>query len=410
MNSINKNILYLGVVQIVRFIIPLMTIPYLTRVLGVSGFGYLGFAAAITAYGVVLSQYGFNLTATSRIAKIKKREKLSYYCSSVYYSRFFIAILSCLMILIFLLFYGDDTLSKLVFFMLPMLLGDLLTPIWLYQGLERMKVLTIMTLLGRLVTVPLIFIFVESKDDIFIAAFLQGSAFLVTGLLSTFNIYKNNIFDVKLVSFSYLKKNISHSWNVFLTTVASSVYLNFLTIILGIVSGVESVGYFNIVQNIRNICLQCFGPIYQSTFPRISKLIKYDYREATKFTKRYLLFSFVLAVFGSLFVLVFCEEIITLLAGAEFLNAELSVKIIMLSVIFGVLNNFLGVQTLVPTGHAKTLRNIVLASSLLCLSLSFFVVSKWSYQGAALLLLFCELYIFLCFCYKHKRLKLGLVI
>lgn len=409
MGNINKNMFYLSIVQILRFVLPLITLPYLTRVLGVTGIGYISFSLAIMTYMLLISQYGFNFTATARISKIRANDiKINYYFSAVLYSRLLLAILSILIVALFLAFNEDLILTYTVLSMSLMFIGDLFIPTWYFQGMEKMKELSLLTLISRAVSVPFIFICVNNRSDIYIAALFQGAPFLITGVLTLLNV-RGNI-KIKKVKLSYIKLVVFSSWNVFVTNIASSLYLNVLPVLLGLLSNVNAVGYFNVAQTVRNICVNFFSPVYQAIFPRVNFLVKNDLNQAKVMTKKYFLICISLCFLGISIVILFRENIVMIIAGQEFKASIDAVLIIMFAVFFSVCNNFFGVQSLIPLGKNKALKNIVSISSFVCLIASLPIISQYGFIGAAWLASFAEFFIFVMLIAYHIKYKLKMIL
>ncbi|MFV0573829.1 MAG: oligosaccharide flippase family protein [Vibrio sp.] len=400
-----NNILYLSLVQILRFVVPILTFPYLTRVLGVEGFGYLAFASAAISYSMIFCQYGFDLTATARIARIRAADKsfINKYTSAVLTAKAFLCFASLLLLFIFLMFYNDTKLSILILVMMPMLLGNLILPVWLFQGLGMMKVLTFIIFFGRLCSIPLVFTLVKSKSDLYLAGFLQAIPFFISGVISWFFLIKNKVVSLKFVRFRYVLNIIYSGWDVFLTSLASSVYLSLFPVLIGYIQGPISVGYFNVADTIRKICLSFFQPIYQTVFPKVNSLINCDKEKARDIIRVFLIISFLLAVTGSLFVYAFSDEIIGIVAGKEFLQSADIVEFMLIVIVLSVLNNFFGVQTLIPLKKEKELRKIVSYSAILCLFFSIPSVYFFDNLGAVSLIALSEFFIFIMLLHLHKK-------
>lgn len=405
-----SNIIYLSLIQILRFIVPILTFPYLTKVLGVEGFGYLGFSIAIINYSMIICQYGFDLTATSKVSKIRNEQvKLNKYCSGIYLAKTVLFILAIFIMAVFLYFIDDVKLIYVVIALLPMAIGNLIVPIWLFQGLEMMKELTLITLISRICILPFVFILIESTNDIYLAAFLQAAPFLLSAILSCVYLYSSKIIKLKKVKIKYSLFLIKSGWNVFLTSALSSVYLTLFPVIIGVANGPISVGYFNVADTIRKICISFFSPIYQTLFPRVNLLIKDNKNEAKSLINKFLLVSMTLAIIGSGGVMFFSNEIIIIISNTDYLQANSTVIVMMFAVFFGVVNNFFGVQTLIPVGLDNKLREVVMLFAIIALFLSFPIVVHFGYFGAACLLVLIEVGIFLGLFRVHKKNHVNLI-
>ncbi|WP_415679574.1 oligosaccharide flippase family protein, partial [Vibrio mytili] len=202
---------------------------------------------------------------------------------------------------------------------------------------------------------------------------------------------------------------LKSGWDVFLTSLASSVYLTLIPIVIGVFHGPISVGYFNVADTIKKICISFFTPIYQSVFPKVNSLIVNDKPKASEIVKRYFYISSILALLGTAFVAFYVIEIIILVSGSEFIPARETVLIMMVVVIVSVANNFFGIQSLIPTKNEKVLRKIVVAGATLCLIMMGPVIYYFDYIGSAFLVLSVEAFVFVLLGLYHFRFNVGMI-
>ena len=194
-NYFLENFLSLSFLQFFSGILPLITIPFLTRVLGLESFGrYIFIIAVITFIDLIIS-YGFRISATQKIAQNSKDQ---FKISKVFYSVLInkIILLLAMLLIILPLFYFAPSLSNnfnLVIAGIPFLIGNLLFVDWLFQGMQRMKFISILHIFSRVIFVIMIFIFIRNENDTAMTIFLYSLGVLVGGLLS-FIIAKNMAF------------------------------------------------------------------------------------------------------------------------------------------------------------------------------------------------------------------------
>src|SRR3954451_4500898 len=180
-----KNAGALVVVQMSAFAAPLLVLPYLTRILSTEHFGLIAFATSFNFYFITLVEYGFNLTATRRIAVNRDHpDLLSKICSSVYAAKALLTLAGFVLMLAIVL-ATPKLRPNIGLFCLSYLavVGDLLFPLWLFQGLQRMENLLWRDLCSKLVALALVFSFVRKDGDYLLAAAFQSGATVVAGLL-----------------------------------------------------------------------------------------------------------------------------------------------------------------------------------------------------------------------------------
>ena len=159
---------YLSVLQVASYLFPLITIPYLAKIIGTEGYGKIAFATAIMTWIITITDWGFNYTATRDVAKNKEDiEKISIVFSNVLWARLLLMFLSLivLFILVLLIPYFKENYAVIfvAFLMIP---GHILFPEWFFQALEKMKFISILNIVSKLVFTLAIFIFIKDKEAI----------------------------------------------------------------------------------------------------------------------------------------------------------------------------------------------------------------------------------------------------
>ena len=407
-----SNFISLSILQGANYILPLITFPYLVRVLGVEKFGLLAFAGATIAYFNILTDYGFNLTATREISIYRdNKEKLNEIFSSVMIIKFVLMAISFLLLLL-LVFSFDKFKEHSEVFLLTfgMVIGQVLFPQWFFQGIERMKYITFLNILAKVIFTIAIFIFVHKSSDYWKVPLINSLGFIVAGILALYIIFKDFKIKFSFQSFSILKHYFIDGWHLFLSSFAGSFYRNFNTIVLGFLTNNLYVGYYSIAEKIIKIIQSLQSIIGNTLFPYFSKKISHNKLYFFELTQKYLkiiIGSYLLIV---LFTLIFSPEIIYIIQGKYQSETILDLRIMSIVILVGGLNYYFGVLGLITMGYKKEFSRAIIITGISNIILSLILVYLFKDIGASLTLVLSEsilLIILLNYTKKIKR-KLSL--
>ena len=180
-----KNWGALSFLQLSNYLFPLITLPYVLRVLGPEKYGLINFAAAFTGYLVIISDYGFNLSATKDISINRNDETIiNKIFSSVILTKIFLGIIS--LILMFIVVQLFDTFRRneeLYYITFGMVIGKILFPQWFFQGIEKMKYITIINFITRFIGTIAIFVLIRVQNDFLVLAAINSSVQVLVGVI-----------------------------------------------------------------------------------------------------------------------------------------------------------------------------------------------------------------------------------
>ena len=181
--KIISNIVSLFGIQGMNYFIPLITLPYLVKTLGPESYGVLGFSFAFIQYFCLITDYGFNLSASRKVA-MHSSDKTEV-------SRIFWHVILCKVLLAilgaFFLVIACHSLSYIqmqqdvIWAAYGLVIGNILFPVWLFQGKEQMGLSAISNILSRAASIPLIFVFVKEMDDAWVAALITSATAVMGG-------------------------------------------------------------------------------------------------------------------------------------------------------------------------------------------------------------------------------------
>src|ERR1700733_365501 len=166
-HTVTRNIFWLFSLQGLNYLVPLAVLPFLIRVLGIERYGLVAFAQSFAQYFVLLTDYGFNLSATKQIARIRSnRELVSNYFWCVIILKVLLMLLG-MIILAFLVTVIPRFRAEITLYVAAYLavVGTVLFPTWLFQGMEQMKYISMVSGGTKLVSALVLFVFVRHSDD-----------------------------------------------------------------------------------------------------------------------------------------------------------------------------------------------------------------------------------------------------
>ncbi len=405
-----ENFLSLSFLQIVNYILPLITFPYLVRVLGPEKFGLLAFAQAFIAYFGILIDYGFSYSATREVSIHREsKEKINEIFSSVTIIKIILFLFSLIFLTIIVFsfekFRQDRFLYYLVFFTL---FSEILFPNWLFQGLERMKYITFISITTRIFLTILVFIVIKQESDYYLVPVLNLLGGYIGGFWALWIIFKNFEIKFNLPSTYRLIYDLKEGWYLFISTVAISLYTITNTFILGLFTNNTIVGYYSAAEKIIRALQKLYRPLTQAIYPYISKLMKQSTERGVKFIQKITFIVGGMTFSISLLTFIFTDAIVNLLLGDKYQESIIVLKILsFLPFILG-LSNIFGIQTMLNFNYKKAFSNILIAGSIVNIILAFILVPLYEHIGISFAVLISETLItILMFLYlQNKGIKI----
>ncbi len=361
-----KNTAALFVVQVSTNIAPLLVLPYLARILTTDHFGLIAFATSFNWYFITLVEYGFNLTATRRISIHRDdADRVSRIFSSVMLAKAMLTLLGFLMMVAVVLGTAKLRPNFPLFCLSYMaVVGDLLFPLWLFQGLEKMENLVWRDLCSKLVALCLIFVFVREDSDYMLAAGFQAGSTVFAGVIGLVTV--PFVTDVR-----WLKPNLQEAfqalregWSIFLSMAASSISYSTNVFLLNMRSGPADVAYYSAAYRLIVALRMLVSPVVTAIYPHISHMAFSSRSNAVAFLKKY---SLVLAapflVAG--IVLIVTAPLIIRFYGQKYLPAAVLLQVLAMSPFLLALQNSYSTFFMLGFGYEKEYSRIVLRATLL---------------------------------------------
>ncbi|NPT66603.1 oligosaccharide flippase family protein [Paraburkholderia sp. RL16-012-BIC-B] len=391
-HGILRNMLALSVLQVANMVLPLATLPYLFRVLGPNHFGAYVFAQAVVTYLVLLADYGFNWSATGEIARVQNdRDAVSRIFWKTQVAKTLVACVGlALLVLGVLLVPKFIEIRPIIFATFPLVIGTVLFPQWLFQGLERMSFVTISTLSARLLVIPATYLLVHSPDDTWRAALIASMSTVVAGLISLTLIARMRLISFWLPGVSDVIGAFRDGWHVFMATAAISLYTTTNSVLLGFLAGNVTLGYFGAADKIRNVAQSLIAPLSNAMYPRVNALFAEDTVKAYALVRKalYAMSTIMFAVSVMLWAL--APWIVRIGMGPQYAPVVDVLRWMAFVPWMVALNNVLGLQMMLPLGMKKKFSEILLGSGVFNIALLVPLSIRFGAQGAAMSILATE--------------------
>jgi PST family polysaccharide transporter len=401
-----ENIGYLAILQGANYILPLMTLTYLVRVLGPDYFGLIAFSSAVIAYFGLISDYGFNLSATQQVSINRNNNiKLTEIFSSVITVKFLLTI-ACFFLMSFIVIAFEKFREywEVYFLTFGTIIGQMLFPIWLFQGMERMRYITYLNIGAKLFFTFCIFIFVNKQEDYLLVPLFNSMGFVISGIFSMYIARK--YFNVKFIfqPMCMLKYQIVEGWHVFFSSVAISFYTVTSTIILGLFTNNSVVGFYSAADKIVQAVKGLYAPVSQAIYPLIVKKIHENKKSGLEFIQKVTrLVGFIMFILSA--ILYFsAEKIVLIVLGENFNESVLILQVMSFLPFIISLSNIYGIQTMLNLGYKHAFSRILISAAILGVGLSLIIVPKYKGLGTAVVVVIVEIFVTILM-YSYLKLK-----
>ena len=339
--------------QFFNMVVPLITIPYITRILGASKYGIFSIALNIVGYLQVVVEYGFGLSASRDVA-IRGTENLSKQFTTVVLSRILLTLSSALVGAIYIFINRSNAQLCASFVVLCIcLLGYCVQMNWVFQGLQEMKFISIVNIIARTTSTILIFVVVKHEQDLLLYCFLYSLSPFLSGWIGCFLAKKRYSLKLIKVKLNDVINELKSGFYVFTVHLSSRIFGAIGITFLGMFASSSEVGVFSAIQKIPNLLILLWSPINQVIYPISSKRFSEDETNGQNFVRKIKKVAIPLFLLGVLILSIFSNFITNLLFGQEYAAYSYWLIPLLVWVLISIDNNFLGIQTLLASGHDK---------------------------------------------------------
>lgn len=398
-----ENFSFLSILQIVNLLIPLVTYPYLIRVLGSELYGLVVFTQVVAGYFAILISFGFSTFGAKEISIHRDdKQKLSQIISNISFAKLVLLLIGFLGLGGYL-FYVDTEYKWLYILAFWVCILDVVFPQWFFQGIEKMKFITLISLAARVVFVLLIFVLIRGKEDVLWFPISNLIGALVSGAVSFYLIYKEGVRFI-FPSFRIIKDYVRESYHFFLSNVLIQIYVASNKLIIGHFLGMSALAYYDLAEKIVNLVRMPQNIISQVAFPRISAT------KSVSFVKKLFKISTLMNVVLYSLLFAFGRYLVLFLGGEAMLEALPVVFILGLYVPIVGISNVLGILILIPFGYKREFTRMTIYSVITYVLLLgvVFLMNKLSVESFAMINILTEVIVCIIafyFVQKNKILK-----
>jgi PST family polysaccharide transporter len=382
-HTLVQNALSLYGVQVASYIFPLVTIPYVARVLGVSGWGLVAFAQSFGAWVALVGEYGFSLSATREVARYRDdRGKLTDILAGVLGAKTILAVVAG--VFAAFLRWCVPIFSHhpaLLWAALFWALGQGFSVMWFFQGFERLRLVAGIDISAKALATIGVFVLVRKPEDGWLVLIAQGSGFMLSTVIGLTLIYRQLPF--RIPSWASVREALRMGWSMFLFRSSVSLYTTGNAFILGLFVSPQLVGYYAGAEKISRAFLGLLNPISQTLYPRLSHLAHRSENRAARLARISIgVMGASGAAMGAL-VFLLAPVLVRMILGIGFEPAVPILRALALLVPLVAFGNVFGIQWMLPMGMDRAFNTIILLAGAVNLSLALLLAPLYRDLGMA---------------------------
>ena len=392
--SIKRNFIYNVLLNISSVIFPLITAPYVSRVLEPDGVGLNNFASTYAGYFALVAVLGIPTYGVREVAKNKQDQTALTELVSQLMSIALITTLSVSAVYLVTLFIIGQLTENLIIFLLAGF-AIYLSPFkinWYYQGIEEFGFITLRSLVIKTLSVIAMFVFVREKNDLIIYIILGVLGGVVADIWNYTKMYKAGI--KPHLTLKGLKQHISPLFILFASSIAVSIYTVLDTIMLGFITDYKEVGFYSSAMHMSKVLLSAITSLSIVAVPRVSSYLKNkEYEKINDLMNKSFSVVSLLAFPTAIGMACLSPFFVPLFFGEQFVGAVVPLMILSMLIIAIGLNNLTGVQILIGMGLDKLFLYSVLTGTISNFLLNVFLIPSYGAVGASIASVFAEMLI-----------------
>ena len=403
-----ENFLSLSILNGLNVLLPLVTLPYILHVVGKANYGVYSYVYAIVQYVILFSTYGFNFSVTKQISQCRDDvQQVSRIYSAVTACKALIALSLSLILLLCSRWVFKDTVSTWMYiYGFGMIVGDVFTPIWLFQGMERMKYMTLVNASSKILFTILIFLLVRVSTDYQLLIFLNSCGYLLAGTLSLILVRRQFHIHLQRTTWSDMCMQFKEGSAVFGSTFGMNLYRNANIIILKQFVADDIVGLYSAAEKVVKGFQSLISPAAQALFPHLSLRFKgKPVNEQLKMLRKVSVPFTAVVLLVTIGVYIFAPLISDILCGKEFAACVPLIRIMTLVILFGEINYLVGIVGLINMDGQRYFFQSVMVTGVFSVVFMLLMTPRYGGNAAAWAMSLSEVLLFLLCLFSIYRIK-----
>jgi O-antigen/teichoic acid export membrane protein len=394
--SLKLNFIMNAMLTMSSFIFPLITFPYVSRILLPIGTGKVSFATSVVSYFALLARLGIPTYGIHACARVRdNKAQLSRTVQEIFIINVIMSVIAYILFAILLSIVPKLREERMLLIIISTsIVFNAIGMEWLYKALEQYTYITIRSIIFKIVALMAMFLLIHEQNDYVIYGGITIFASSASNIFNLLNIHK--FVDIKPVGEYEFNKHLKAIAVFFAMSCATTIYTNLDTVMLGFIINDEAVGYYNAAVKIKTILVSIITSFGTVLLPRASYYIEHNLMDDFyKITQKAINFVIVVALPTILYFTIYAKEGIFFLSGSAYAGAIIPMQIIMPTLLVVGLTNVMGIQMLIPLRKEKIVLYSEIAGAIANLLINFWLIPIFASVGAAIGTLVAEIVVWI---------------
>lgn len=382
--SLVSNVIWNAILSLSQILFPLITFPYITRVLGVEANGANSFALSVVNYFALFASLGMSTYGVKACAQVKdNKDELSKVVQellAISGTTTFIVIVILYMSIYFVPSFRSY--SAIMFVYSFNIILNVIGVNWLFQGIEKFNYITIVTMVFKLISIVLMFVFVRKPEDLVKYAIITVFASYGSNLINFF--YAKKFISFRKTSRYNLLVHLKPIMYLFATALAVNIYSHMDSVMLGLICGDYDTGIYYVAVKVKTILITLVSSFSVVIMSRLSYVKTQGNETIIKLLEKSYSVIVMITVPLMIFFILYAKESILFLSGQEYLDSIRPMQLLMPTIFVSAVSQILGNQYSVSVGKEKNLMLAVICGAVVNLLVNALLIPKYSYNGAAI--------------------------